>query len=113
MRMKRTKKKIWMLLLCLLVSQIVIGQTSLPRFHYYTKDYQGNNRVVVDETGTILQTTHYYPFGGVYADTGSGSADQHVGENGAWFEVRRKIEEFGVNVGDKIWVSYYKIESKN
>ncbi|MBR0333607.1 MAG: RHS repeat-associated core domain-containing protein [Bacteroidales bacterium] len=49
---------------------------SLPRFRYYTKDYQGNNRVVVDETGTILQTTHYYPFGGVYADAGSGSAVQ-------------------------------------
>ena len=44
---------------------------------------------------------------------GQEAADQHVGKNGAYFECRRDIKELNINVGDKIWVSYYKIESKN
>lgn len=47
-----------------------------PAFRYYTKDFQGNNRVVCDESGNILQTVHYYPFGGVYADAGNGASVQ-------------------------------------
>lgn len=45
--------------------------------------------------------------------SGQKAAYQHVGENGAYFECRRDIKELNINVGDKIWVSYYKIESKN
>ena len=40
-------------------------------FHYYTQDHLGNNRAVVSENGTLEQVTHYYPFGGVYGDTGT------------------------------------------
>ncbi len=39
-------------------------------FHYYLTDHLGNNRVVVNDNGDIEQTTHYYPFGAVYADAG-------------------------------------------
>lgn len=40
------------------------------RYHYYITDHLGNNRVVFNENDSIEQTTHYYPFGAVYADTG-------------------------------------------
>lgn len=50
--------------------------------HYYTKDHLGNNRVVVNEDGTVEQTTHYYPFGGVFADAGTNSALQPYKYNG-------------------------------
>ena len=41
------------------------------KYYYYLKDHQGNNRVVVKEDGTIQETNHYYPFGGVFASTGN------------------------------------------
>ena len=48
-----------------------------PTFHYYIPDYLGNNRAVVNEaTGAMEQITHYYPWGGVYADLGTGAAVQ-------------------------------------
>ena len=39
------------------------------KYHYYLQDHQGNNRVVVDQSGTVEETNHYYPFGGVFAST--------------------------------------------
>ena len=39
------------------------------KYHYYLKDHQGNNRVVISSTGTVEETNHYYPFGGVFAAT--------------------------------------------
>ena len=48
-------------------------------FHYYTQDYLGNNRAVVNgSTGAIEQTVAYYPYGGVIADLGTNlSAQQY------------------------------------
>ena len=39
------------------------------KYHYYLKDHQGNNRVVISSTGTVEETNHYYPFGEVFAAT--------------------------------------------
>mgnify|MGYP004463225415 CR=1 FL=1 len=39
-----------------------LGGTSYA-YRFYFKDHQGNNRLVTSYTGTILQTTHYYPDG--------------------------------------------------
>ena len=49
------------------------GYVTLPdrRYHYYLKDHQGNNRVVIGEDGTVEEVSHYYPFGGLFAGTGS------------------------------------------
>jgi RHS repeat-associated protein len=41
------------------------------KYYYYLKDHQGNNRVVVNSSGTVSETNHYYPFGGVFASTGN------------------------------------------
>ena len=49
------------------------GYVSLndKKYHYFLQDYQGNNRVVVDSSGKVEETNHYYPFGGVFASTGN------------------------------------------
>ena len=37
-------------------------------YRYYLKDLQGNNRVVIDQSGTVEQMNHYYPFGGLFGE---------------------------------------------
>lgn len=49
---------------------------------YYNKDHLGNNRAVVNQSGTIEQITHYYPFGGIIADLSSGQDVQPYKYNG-------------------------------
>ena len=44
---------------------------STPTYYYYLKDHQGNNRVVINSSGTVAEMNHYYPFGGVFASTGN------------------------------------------
>ena len=38
-------------------------------YHYYLTDHLGNNRVVVNASGTLIQKNHYYPFGSIFAGT--------------------------------------------
>ena len=38
-------------------------------YHYYVKDHQGNNRLVVNSSGTVEEVNHYYPFGGLFASS--------------------------------------------
>ncbi|MDE5813894.1 MAG: RHS repeat-associated core domain-containing protein, partial [Muribaculaceae bacterium] len=46
-------------------------------FHYYTQDYLGNNRAVINgSTGAIEQTVAYYPYGAVIADLGANPTKQ-------------------------------------
>ena len=45
------------------------GASHQPLYHYYAKDYLGNNRVVVDEACQIEEISHYYPFGGLMGDS--------------------------------------------
>ena len=39
------------------------------KYHYYLKDHQGNNRVVINQSGSVEKTHHYYPFGDIFAST--------------------------------------------
>ena len=50
--------------------------------HYYIQDHQGNVRAVVNNSNTIEQINHYYPFGAVYSDAGSNDALQRYKYNG-------------------------------
>ena len=50
-------------------------------FRYFVKDHLGNNRVVTGGS-TVYQRTHYYPFGGPYADVGTASDYQPYKYNG-------------------------------
>ncbi|MBQ8242595.1 MAG: hypothetical protein IJZ40_03880, partial [Bacteroidaceae bacterium] len=36
-------------------------------YYYYLKDHQGNNRVVINSSGTVQEVNHYYPFGSTFA----------------------------------------------
>jgi RHS repeat-associated protein len=37
-------------------------------YHYYLDDHLGNNRVVVNASGTVMQRNHFYPFGMAFAE---------------------------------------------
>ena len=49
-------------------------------YNYYLKDHQGNNRVVINGSGTVSETNHYYPFGGVFASTGNVQSYKYNGK---------------------------------
>lgn len=50
-----------------------VGYVSLVdnKYHYFVQDHQGNNRVIVDQNGAVEEVNHYYPFGGVFANSQS------------------------------------------
>ena len=52
----------------LLTEEGYITPGTTPTYHYYLKDHQGNNRVVVNQGGTVQQVNHYYPFGGLFGE---------------------------------------------
>jgi RHS repeat-associated protein len=60
-----------------------------PTYHYYLRDHQGNNRVVIDQAGTVLQVNHYYPFGGLFGE-GVQTSSQPYRYNGK--ELDRQLE---------------------
>ncbi len=37
-------------------------------YYFYIKDHLGNNRIVADQNGNLIQSTQYYPFGMAFAD---------------------------------------------
>ena len=48
-----------------------------PVYHYYLKDHLGNNRVVAKQDGTVEQVNHYYPFGGLMAESTGGDIQRY------------------------------------
>ena len=40
-------------------------------YYYDMKDHQGNKRAVVNSSGIVQETNHYYPFEGLFATNGS------------------------------------------
>ena len=53
-----------------------------PIYHYYLKDHQGNNRVVINQASTVEQINHYYPFGGLFEVNTTTSGLQSYKYNG-------------------------------
>ena len=51
-------------------------------YYYYLTDHLGNNRVVVNASGTLIQRNHYYPFGSVFAGTTTDEQPQPYKYNG-------------------------------
>ena len=66
------------------------GYVSLSdgQYHYYLKDHQGNNRVVINSAGTVEETNHYYPFGGTFAST---NAIQPYKYNGKEYDAKKGL----------------------
>ena len=52
-----------------------------PTYYYYLKDNQGNNRVVINQSGAVQQVNHYYAFGGLFGE-GVHTANQPYKYNG-------------------------------
>ena len=46
-------------------------------YHYYLKDHLGNNRVVVSSKGEVEQVNHYYPYGGIMAESTNESVQRY------------------------------------
>ena len=55
----------------LLTEEGYVNLAGTQQYHYYLKDHQGGNRVVINQSGTVEETNHYYPFGGVFASSGN------------------------------------------
>ena len=53
-----------------------------PQYHFYIQDHQGNNRLVCDESGTIEQVNHYYPYGGLMGESEDITSTQRYKYNG-------------------------------
>ena len=58
-----------------------LSSTGDSTYHFYLKDHQGNNRVVVSQSGSVEQITHYYPYGGVIGDISTLLSDVTKGNN--------------------------------
>ena len=58
------------------------------KYHYYLKDHQGNNRVVINQSGTVEEANHYYPFGGVFASSGNVQPYKY---NGKEFDAKKGL----------------------
>ena len=48
-----------------------------PTYHAYLRDHQGNNRVVINDSGTIEQVNHYYPFGYFFGESTNASTQRY------------------------------------
>ena len=55
----------------------------------YLKDHQGNNRVVINQSGTVQQVSHYCPFGGLFGE-GLQTSNQPYRYNGK--ELDRQLD---------------------
>lgn len=68
---------------------------STPTYHYYQKDYLGNNRVVMRANGTVEQVNTYYPFGESISFLSSGADIQPFKLSGKPFETQTSSYDFG------------------
>ncbi len=76
------------------------SNTGDPTYHFYLKDHQGNNRVVVSQSGSVEQINHYYPYGALFAESTNGDV-QRFKYNGLLSDVTNGNKEldrkFGLN----------------
>ncbi|WP_291529133.1 DUF6443 domain-containing protein [Bacteroides sp. UBA939] len=95
--------------------EIANGGTS-GTYHFYLTDHLGNNRVVANASGTIVQTNHYYPYGMSFAEGtqtssqpfkfGGKELDTQKGLNWYDFEARWK-DDWSFPTPDPHSESYY------
>ena len=64
----------------LLTDEGYVALNESNKYYYYLKDHQGNNRVVIASDGTVEETNHYYPFGGLFASTASAQPYKYNGK---------------------------------
>ena len=79
------------------------------QYHYYLEDYQGNNRVVASSAGSVEETNHYYPFGGLLSGT---NTIQPYKYNGKEFDSKKglNIYDYGARHYDATIVRWHVID---
>lgn len=78
-------------------------------YHYFLQDYQGNNRVVIDQNGNVEEVNHYYPFGGLFTCF---SSIQSYKYNGKEFDVFKGLNwlDYGVRQYDAFLCRWYVVD---
>ena len=56
---------------------ITFDSSSQPVYHFYLQDHLGNNRVVANAGGQVEQVNHYYPYGGLMAESTCGDVQRY------------------------------------
>ena len=83
-----------------------------PTYHYYLKDHQGNNRVVINQTGVIEQINHYYPFGGLFEVNTATSGIQSYKYNGKELDRMHGVDwyDYGARMYDGLLGRFMMID---
>lgn len=78
-------------------------------YHYFLRDHQGNNRVVVSQGGIVEEVNHYYPFGGVFTSTSSAQPYKY---NGKELDRRNGLDwyDYGARMYDPILGRFMAID---
>jgi RHS repeat-associated protein len=63
-------------------------------YYYYLKDHQGNNRVVINPSGTVMEYSDYYPDGMRFWTSTSNSAALPYRYNGKELEAMNGLNEY-------------------
>lgn len=83
-----------------------------PTYHYYLKDHQGNNRVVLHQNGTTVeQVNHYYPFGGLFGE-GTATSNQAYKYNGKELDRMHGLDwyDYGARMSDAVLGRFMSID---
>ena len=94
----------------LLTEEGYINLAGTQQYHYYLKDHQGNNRVVINQSGTVEETNHYYPFGGVFGTTGN---TQPYKYNGKEFDTKKGLNwyDYGARHYDAVLGRFITVDA--
>ena len=76
------------------------GYLADSTYYYYIKDYQGNVRAVIDQSGALKEINNYYPYGGLMGGAVTGiQPDKYGGkeldrENGIdWYDFEARYQD--------------------
>ena len=94
----------------LLTEEGYVNLANSNTYYYYLKDHQGNNRVVVNSSGTVVETNHYYPFGGLFAT--SSSSVQPYKYNGKELDTKNGLNwyDYGARHYDAILGRWFVVD---
>lgn len=71
----------------------ITGMGGMSQYKYFIKDHLGNNRIVADNQGNVLQTTHYYPYGGFLSQS-TNQEYQKYKYNGKELDLMHGLNEY-------------------
>ncbi|MBP1616079.1 MAG: hypothetical protein H6Q13_3527, partial [Bacteroidetes bacterium] len=83
-------------------------------YYFYLTDHLGNNRVVANASGGIVQTNHYYPFGMPFAE-GVTSSGQPYKYNGKELDMERGLNlyDYSARLMDPVLARFSTMDPKS